>query len=172
MDGLRGEMSTERLLVINQAFDHIDENFDGDLAIGEIAKKFRCRNHPAILDKTATKEQVLKEFLSQWDKARADGSIDREDFIAFYADVGAAIQNDEDFEYVLRAERGRQRRSCWGSTTGGTACVLSPPAALEKKMRGAVEGLLVVDDGLDHLCAVAAAIEEMRGLVQPYALVH
>jgi len=136
MDGLRGVMSANRLLVINQvsaaaaarspcsrvpcshvyppsfsscshcecawqAFDHIDESLDGDISVQEISKRFRCKNHPAILDKSATKEQVLKEFLGQWDKARSDGKVDRQEFVDFYWDVGAAIQEEEDFEYMM-----------------------------------------------------------------------
>jgi Ca2+-binding EF-hand superfamily protein len=101
MDGLRGDMPASRLLVINQAYDHIDEDNNGDISISEISKRFRCQNHPAILDKSATKEQVLKEFLSQWDKARADGTIDREDFISFYWDVGASITDEDDFEFMM-----------------------------------------------------------------------
>ncbi|GMH63836.1 hypothetical protein TrLO_g596 [Triparma laevis f. longispina] len=101
MEGLRGELSVERLLVINQAFDTIDTSQDGDISVDEIRKKFNCKSHPAIIDGSATKQQVLKEFLSQWDKARADGSIDRDDFIDFYHDVGAAIFDDADFETML-----------------------------------------------------------------------
>ena len=101
MEGIRGELSAERIVVINQAFDTIDESKDGDISISEIRKKYNCSNHPAILDKTATKEQVMKEFLGQWDKARADGSIDRQDFTDFYHDVGAAIFDDEDFETMM-----------------------------------------------------------------------
>ncbi|GMI15003.1 hypothetical protein TrVE_jg10976 [Triparma verrucosa] len=101
MEGLRGELSAERLLVINQAFDAIDTSKDGDISVDEIRKKFNCKSHPAIIDGSATKQQVLKEFLSQWDKARADGSIDRDDFVDFYHDVGAAIFDDNDFETMM-----------------------------------------------------------------------
>ena len=36
MEGLRGELSPERLLVINQAFDAIDVSGDGDISIDEV----------------------------------------------------------------------------------------------------------------------------------------
>jgi len=101
MEGLRGELTVERLLVINQAFDAIDESQDGDISISEIKKRYNCKNHPAILDRTATREQVVKEFLGQWDKARSDGTIDRDDFVNFYHDMSASITDDEDFEYMM-----------------------------------------------------------------------
>ncbi|GMH70544.1 hypothetical protein TrRE_jg9014, partial [Triparma retinervis] len=97
----RGDLSVERLLVINQAFDAIDESKDGDISIAEIKKRYNCKNHPAILDRSATREQVVKEFLGQWDKARSDGTIDRSDFTDFYHDVSSAISDDEDFEYMM-----------------------------------------------------------------------
>jgi len=101
MDGIRGQLSEYRLHVLDQAFDHIDESRDGDISITEMKKKFSCSTHPSIIDKTATKEQVTKEFLSQWDKARADGKVDRDDFIDYYADISSSIPSDEDFIFFL-----------------------------------------------------------------------
>ena len=111
MEGIRGELTAERLVVINQAFDAIDESNDGDISVHEIRKKYNCKNHPAILDRSATKEQVLKEFLGQWDKARADGSIDRQDFTDFYHDVGAAIFDNDDFETMMEDMWGFEVRT-------------------------------------------------------------
>ena len=106
MEGIRGELSEKRLAVIDQAFDVIDESGDGDLSMGELKKKFRCESHPSIVDKSATREQVTKEFLGQWDKARADGTIDRDDFISYYHDVGASIDEDDDFIFLIEETWG------------------------------------------------------------------
>lgn len=101
MEGLRGETNERRVKVVNWAFDVVDESQNEEVTVSEMKKRFNCRGHPSVVEGTATKEQVLKEFIGQWDKAVKGGVIGREEFVAFYRDIGSAIIEDNDFEGMI-----------------------------------------------------------------------
>lgn len=50
-----------------------------------------------------TKDQILSDFLAQWDTLKADGVVNFAEFEDYYKDVSASIDDDEYFEAVVRA---------------------------------------------------------------------
>ena len=48
-----------------------------------------------------TKDELLNEWLSQWDTIKADGKVSLAEFEEFYKDVSASIDDDEYFEFVI-----------------------------------------------------------------------
>lgn len=48
-----------------------------------------------------TKEQALSDFLAGWDPT-PDGQLTQKDFIDYYANLSAAIDNDDYFELMIR----------------------------------------------------------------------
>jgi hypothetical protein len=47
------------------------------------------------------KDELLNEWLSQWDTIKADGKVSLAEFEEFYKDVSASIDDDEYFEFVI-----------------------------------------------------------------------
>ena len=124
MDGIRGDTFGERRRdAVVQAFRHADASGDGDLSIKEMKDRFSCDKDPAVLDGSQSKEQVTKEFLCQWDKARGDGTVDVDDFIAFYKDVGSVFDDDDDFILSLMDSWGFDFQERSGEARSGFAAI-------------------------------------------------
>jgi len=48
------------------------------------------------------KNDILSEFMSQWDKKQADGKVTPDEFVEYYRDVSASIDDDDYFELMIR----------------------------------------------------------------------
>jgi hypothetical protein len=59
--------------------------------------------HPKFRNGQLTREQILSEFLQQWDTLKADGIVHLAEFEDYYKDVSASIDDDEYFEAVIRS---------------------------------------------------------------------
>jgi hypothetical protein len=49
-----------------------------------------------------THEEVLLQFMRQWDGVVADGKVTTEEFLAYYDDISAEIERDDYFELMIR----------------------------------------------------------------------
>lgn len=49
-----------------------------------------------------TKDEILAEFLQQWDTLKKDGTVTLEEFEDYYKDVSASIDDDDYFELMIR----------------------------------------------------------------------
>ena len=81
---LRGDMSERRLSFVHQAFKIVDQTGDGVVTIEDLQDKYDVSKHPEVMARKKTKEQVLKEFLTQWDTGEKDGIVTKEEFIEYY----------------------------------------------------------------------------------------
>jgi len=101
MAGLRPNMSPARLALVKQAFLLLDKNPDGQVTLHELASLYRTDKHPAVLEGTKTPKQVLAEFNDSWDK-NGDDIVTEAEFISYYKDLSATIDNDQYFELMIR----------------------------------------------------------------------
>lgn len=81
---LRGDMSDRRLDFVRQAFKLVDSTGDGIVTIEDLQDKYDVSQHPEVIARTKTKEEALREFLTQWDTGEKDGQVTLDEFIEYY----------------------------------------------------------------------------------------
>ena len=101
--GLRGEMSERRKKLVMMAFDVLDKDGNGVVEPADIAAAYDASRHPGVLSGAMTAAAVLREFLDTFDVGgEVDGKVTREEFINYYSNLGASIDNDDYFELMIR----------------------------------------------------------------------
>jgi len=98
---IRGPLSDFRKKFIGMAYNLLDRDGSGVVNMADIEKIYDASQHPDVISGKKTPSQVLREFSQQWDKS-ADGTITMEEFIDYYTDVSASIDDDDYFELMMR----------------------------------------------------------------------
>jgi Ca2+-binding EF-hand superfamily protein len=106
--GVRGEMNDFRRNLVTQAFGILDKDRDGVLRINDIKGVYSARLHPDVKSGKRTEDEVLGEFLETFEahhNLRAGGHRDQNvtlnEFIEYYNNVGANIDDDKYFEHMI-----------------------------------------------------------------------
>jgi len=81
---LRGDLNERRTRLVDMAFQVVDVNGDGVLTVDDLKDSYDLSWHPGVKDGRMTKDQALREFLSQWDRINPDGVVTREEFREYY----------------------------------------------------------------------------------------
>ncbi|EQC41446.1 hypothetical protein SDRG_01414 [Saprolegnia diclina VS20] len=97
--GLRGRMAKRRILLVRMAFNVLDASKDGLVSMDELASRFDTSHHPDVLSGRLTPHAALHQFLSIFD---ATETIDWHHFLGYYKDLSAGIENDDEFELIVR----------------------------------------------------------------------
>lgn len=100
--GIRGEMNKRRTGLVMLAFAKLDKNGNGVVELDDIAQAYDVTQHPKFKSGEASKNEVLGEFMSQWDTQRKDSKVTPAEFCEYYADVSASIDEDDYFELMIR----------------------------------------------------------------------
>ena len=100
---IRGGLSGRRKLVIDQAYDKLDRNSDGQVTVQDLQDMYDVSTDRRVQEGQCTAEECLSEFLSLWDTQEKDGIVSRKEFQDYYADLSAAVENDEEFEAIVSA---------------------------------------------------------------------
>ena len=87
------------------AYDKLDVNKDGRVTLEDIAKLYDASYHPDVQSGKKSKDQVLMEFMSQWDTQQKDGIVTFDEFCDYFGDVSASIDTDDYFAQMMK--------SCW-----------------------------------------------------------
>ncbi|RHY89182.1 hypothetical protein DYB37_009393 [Aphanomyces astaci] len=64
---LRGDISPRRLRFIDMAFQKLDKSKDGRVTIDDLRTVYDVSKHPEFIQGKQTADQILSEFLRQWD---------------------------------------------------------------------------------------------------------
>ena len=97
---VKGDLNRNRLRLVNKAFDKIDIDNSGELDYNDICDVYNASKHPAVLEGRKTERQVLEEFLSTFEmhlSGVSDGKVTREEFIEYYTNISASIDNEDYF---------------------------------------------------------------------------
>jgi Ca2+-binding EF-hand superfamily protein len=103
LSGLRGNLNARRRAVVQRAFKKFDKSGNGVVDLEDLAGVYDVSQHPRLRSGAKTKDELLNEWLSQWDTIKADGKVSLAEFEEFYKDVSASIDDDEYFEFVITA---------------------------------------------------------------------
>jgi len=99
---IRGVISPRRQALINMAFDILDASGDGVVRVDDIAANFSARGDPDVLTGRHPEDQALERFLNQFDGVNRDGTVTRNEFMEYYKNVSASIDDDDYFELMIR----------------------------------------------------------------------
>ena len=100
---IRGPISDERLRLVNMAFNRLDKDNSGILNPDEMMEQYDASQHPDVLSGAKTKTAVLKEFLETFEVGgEIDGKVTREEFVNYYTNLSASIDDDQYFELMIR----------------------------------------------------------------------
>ncbi|KAF4146500.1 EF hand [Phytophthora infestans] len=149
LTGVREPMNTQRQLVVRMAFDALDRLGSGDLAAAAIADAFDARRLPEVTSGRKTECEAHAEFLDTFGlvtECQRQRRVNFDVWERYYANVSAAVDEDEQFELMLR--------NSWhlGPSTGGRVARAAPG----EKIRGIHRqdpGRSSVHEILDHTAA-------------------
>ena len=105
---VRGGMKPERKALAERAFNILDKNRNGKIELVDISQTYNAKKHPAVKEGRKTEDQVLNEFLETFEvhhnevaERRGDSVVDLEEFLEYYNNVSASIDDDVYFEQMM-----------------------------------------------------------------------
>ena len=72
----------------------------------DIKDVYNASRHPAVLEGRKTEREVLEEFLSTFEmhlSGVSDGIVTREEFIEYYTNISASIDNEDYFAQMMNS---------------------------------------------------------------------
>mmetsp|Transcript_129208 Transcript_129208/g.313888 ORF Transcript_129208/g.313888 Transcript_129208/m.313888 type:complete len:431 (+) Transcript_129208:94-1386(+) len=100
--GVRGEMNARRRAIVDVAFGRLDKTGDGEVTIADLQTCYDTSQHPDVISGKSTRDEVLADFLSQWDRTVRDGKVTPDEFAEYYNDISASVFDDDEFELIIR----------------------------------------------------------------------
>jgi len=111
---IRGTINKRRLQLIDMAYKVLDASGKGHVTVADIQGRFNTDHHPDVLAGNLPPEEALGDFLAVFDVVDHDGVVTKKDFIEYYRNVSASIDNDDYFELMIR--------NAWHMSGGEGAC--------------------------------------------------
>jgi Ca2+-binding EF-hand superfamily protein len=107
---IRGEMSEPRKNLVMQAFRKLDKTGDGVIQLEDVKGVYNAANHPDVKSGKKTEDEILGDFLSTFEThhsvmkggAGRDQSVTAEEFLEYYCNVSASIDDDRYFDLMMR----------------------------------------------------------------------
>ena len=84
------------------AFAKLDKTNNNIVDIADLCDTYDVSFHPKFKSGEMSKNDILNEFMAQWDTVTKDGKVTLEEFIEYYNDVSASIDEDDYFELMMR----------------------------------------------------------------------
>ncbi|RHY28591.1 hypothetical protein DYB32_005858 [Aphanomyces invadans] len=100
--GIRGELNDRRQQLVLLAFAVVDADGNGILELDDIIAKYNADKHPDVISGKRTKHDVFREFLDTFDGGEKDGKVHPSEFLRYYANLSASIDDDDYFELMIR----------------------------------------------------------------------
>ncbi len=105
MSGLKDDLSERRRNMVLKAFALLDKSGDGVVTASDVLHIYDVSKNPDFLERRLTKEQIVQNFLNQFDGPRGndDGKISLDEFLDYYSDMSMGIPSDEYFVRMLES---------------------------------------------------------------------
>ena len=103
IQGMRDPLNERRANLVLQAFTRLDREGKGIVDASSIASIYDASQHPEVMAGRMTANEVLTQFLDTFDVGGVqDGKVTKEEFLNYYTNIGASIDNDDYFELMIR----------------------------------------------------------------------
>ena len=100
--GIRPRLSKSRLDLVVTAFKCLDREGAGIIDASLVISAYDPTGHPDVFLGIKSTEEVMEEWLSTFDVGgTVVGRVTEQEFITYYANIGASISNEEYFELML-----------------------------------------------------------------------
>jgi len=99
---LRGEMNARREGFVKEAYSRLDKDGSGLVTLDDLVHTYDTSFHPEVQSGKITHEEAVTEFMSQWDTLEKDGIVTYEEFLDYYKDLSASIDDDDYWELMMR----------------------------------------------------------------------
>lgn len=102
LKALRGDLNEFRKRVIESAYKKLDHTENGKVTIEDLRAAYDTSAHPDFRSGKKTRDQILNDFLAQWDTIKRDGIVTFDEFLEYYKDLSASVERDDVFELIIR----------------------------------------------------------------------
>lgn len=99
---IRGDLNERRKDMVMQAYRVLDKDGSGMVTIADIEMAYDASYHPEVQSGRKTKKQVLLDFMQVWETHKKDGIVTIDEFMDYYKDISASIDDDDYFELMIR----------------------------------------------------------------------
>ena len=100
---VRDSLSEKRLNLVKQAFAKLDVHGEGGVDAGDVAQLYDATSTPDVLSGRVSVENAFSEFLETFDVGgEIDGKVTLSEFINYYTNISACIDNDDYFRILIR----------------------------------------------------------------------
>ena len=123
-----GEMCERRKRLITILFETFDKDKKGFVDLDEMRNAYCATNHPDVISGKKTEDEILAEYLDNLqyhfsllksEKEQENNQINLDEFMAFFNNISAGIEDDDYFENVIKAgfnlEDRRPKKKGWKS---------------------------------------------------------
>ena len=88
---------------MKQAFAKLDVGGEGAIDAGKVAGQFDAASTPDVISGRSSAEEAQIEFLETFDVGgEIEGMVTLSEFINYYTNIGACVDNDDYFEMMIR----------------------------------------------------------------------
>jgi Ca2+-binding EF-hand superfamily protein len=103
IQGVRDPLTERRLKLVQLAFSKLDKDGNDMVDATELAQTYDASRHPEVIAGRMTEKEVLTQFLETFDVGGVkDGMVTQQEFINYYTNLGANIDNEDYFELMIR----------------------------------------------------------------------
>lgn len=99
---IRGTINQRRQQIIGLAYKVLDKNGNGIVNMEDIQSCYNVHHDPDVLAGRIPADSALENFLAQFDTIEQDGQVTQKEFIEYYRNISASIDNDDYFELMIR----------------------------------------------------------------------
>lgn len=150
---IRGPMNNARKAIVMRAFTKMDADGSGMIDINDIRGVYKADKHPDVMAGKKTEQQVLSEFLETFETAHSmrnsqtpDHIVNKEEWVEYYNNVSASIDNDEYFALMMNnawnldGSMDVNKKKGWRGDDDGKAASSGAPARGGASRGGARRG--------------------------------
>ena len=83
------------------AWQQVDLSNSGIINAQDMLQKYDVRSRREVVEDRMTANDAIIEFMQTWGKS-GDSMITWDEFFEYYADMGASISDDDEFELMIR----------------------------------------------------------------------
>lgn len=101
----RDDLTPRRKNMVLKAFAMLDKTGQGVITVQDICNIYDVSRNPDFIEKRLTKDQILMNFLNQFDGARGnnDGKVTLDEFLDYYKDLSMSLPSDEYFVQMMES---------------------------------------------------------------------